>query len=108
MSEKWTKFVGFLGAAANWTIPIASIMNLKNDPSTIDPVMTTTLASYSMVFTRWSIAISPPNYWLLACHVTNSIAQATQLGRWGWYKTQGEKPTTTTITSSIPEAVQNK
>ncbi|EGC37671.1 hypothetical protein DICPUDRAFT_29915 [Dictyostelium purpureum] len=75
--------VGFLGAAANWTIPIASFMNLKNDPEKIDPIMTTTLASYSLVFMRWAIAIYPPNYWLLGCHAANEVAQLTQLSRWG-------------------------
>eukprot|EP01132_Coremiostelium_polycephalum_P000520 gene520-655_t len=76
-SEKWTKFIGFLGAAANWSIPIAS------DPEKIDPIMTTTLASYSLVFMRWSIAIYPPNYWLLGCHAANETAQLLQLSRWG-------------------------
>ncbi|EFA76827.1 hypothetical protein PPL_09579 [Heterostelium album PN500] len=83
--EKWVKFIGFLGAAANWTIPIASMMNLKNPPESIDPIMTGTLASYSLVFMRWSIAIKPPNYWLLGCHAANEVAQLTQLTRWGFY-----------------------
>eukprot|EP01133_Synstelium_polycarpum_P013008 gene13008-15300_t len=82
-SVKWAQFVGFLGAAANWTIPITALYNLNNDPSTIDPVMTTTLAAYSLVFMRWSIAIKPANYWLLGCHMANEVAQLTQLSRWG-------------------------
>ncbi|EAL73207.2 UPF0041 family protein [Dictyostelium discoideum AX4] len=86
MAERWTKMVGFLGAAANWTIPIASFMNLKNDPEKVDPIMTTTLAVYSAVFMRWAIAIYPPNYWLLGCHVANEVAQLTQLGRYGKWK----------------------
>ncbi|GAM24809.1 hypothetical protein SAMD00019534_079840, partial [Acytostelium subglobosum LB1] len=80
--ERWVKFIGFLGAAANWTIPIASMMNLKNPPETIDPIMTSTLAAYSLVFMRWSIAIKPPNYWLLGCHLANETAQLAQLSRY--------------------------
>ncbi|KYQ91808.1 UPF0041 family protein [Tieghemostelium lacteum] len=102
MSEKWTKFIGFLGAAANWTIPIASLVNLKNDASTIDPIMTTTLASYSLVFMRWSIAIKPANYWLLGCHAANELAQISLLSKWGYYKlTHDSKNDNKNINSTV-------
>jgi len=82
MGDKLVKIVGFLGAAANWTIPVASLASLQNDPSRIDPFMTTTLAFYSFAFMRWSVAIIPANYLLTACHITNASAQLIQLGRW--------------------------
>ena len=40
------------------------------------------LAVYSLLFMRWAIAISPPNYPLLVCHIANEAAQLTQLGRY--------------------------
>ena len=71
-----TRMVGYVGAAANWLIPIAGINNLRTQPADhIDPMMSGILAVYSAIFTRWAIAISPPNYPLLACHITNSTAQ---------------------------------
>lgn len=75
-----TRMVGYVGAAANWLIPIAGINNLRTQPANhIDPTMSGILAVYSLVFTRWAIAISPPNYPLLACHLTNSAAQLATL-----------------------------
>jgi len=88
MSEKFIRLIGTIGAAANWTIPIASIVSLKDDPSRINPVMTSTLALYSIAFIRWSIAITPANYLLTACHITNSAAQFTQLARWGTHRSK--------------------
>ena len=38
---------------------------------------------------RWAIAISPPNYPLLVCHIANEAAQLTQLGR---YAASEKKP----------------
>jgi len=92
MGDRWVKIVGAIGAAANWTIPIAAIASFKDDPTKINPIMTSTLAFYSLAFMRWSIAISPPNYLLLLCHATNEAAQLTQLGRWSiWRFTAKER-----------------
>ena len=53
-----------------------------NKPAdSINGGMTATLLFYSTLFMRWSIAISPPNYALCACHVTNFAVQGIQLGR---------------------------
>jgi len=54
----------------------------QNDPKTIDPRMTGVLCIYSFLFMRWAIAITPPNWPLLACHVCNEATQLTQLGRY--------------------------
>eukprot|EP00127_Corallochytrium_limacisporum_P001542 Clim_evm3s65 gene=Clim_evmTU3s65 len=82
MSERYVRAVGYLGALANWGIPVAALASMQDDPSKINPAMTATLAGYSMLFVRWSLAIFPPNYPLFACHVTNTTAQLGQLGRW--------------------------
>jgi hypothetical protein len=82
-SQNFVRKVGYLGAAANWLIPIAAITNLYNQPAAnVNPQMTGILAVYSCVFMRWAIAISPPNYPLLACHIANSTAQVATLGKY--------------------------
>lgn len=83
VSTNFVRKVGYLGAAANWLIPIAAITNLYKQPAeNVNPQMTGILALYSCVFMRWAIAISPPNYPLLACHVANSTAQFATLGKY--------------------------
>ena len=81
-SAEAVRMVGYCGAAANWLIPIATLNNVYSQaPENIDPVMTGVLALYSSVFMRWALAISPANYPLAACHVTNFCAQVTLLGK---------------------------
>ncbi|KAL7697276.1 hypothetical protein N2W54_003007 [Lotmaria passim] len=83
VSQSFVRVVGYFGAAANWLIPIAGIMNFPTRPlSDIDPVMTSVLCVYSLLFMRWSVSILPANYPLFLCHVTNSTVQAVTLGRW--------------------------
>ncbi|KNC56328.1 UPF0041 protein A [Thecamonas trahens ATCC 50062] len=90
--DTWTKFVGFVGAMANWTIPAAAIAHIvgNEDPTKIDPMMTSSLVVYSLLFMRWSLAISPQNYPLFVCHVSNEIAQLYQLFRYN-SATRGSK-----------------
>lgn len=83
-SETWTKTVGTIGAIANWGIPLAAIshvMSGKDPVNTIDPRMTTALVVYSAFFMRWALAITPPNYPLLICHMSNEAVQIVQLYR---------------------------
>lgn len=83
VSQNVVRMVGYAGAAANWLIPIAGIMNFPTRPlSDIDPVMTSVLCVYSLLFMRWSVSILPANYPLFLCHATNSTVQAATLGRW--------------------------
>lgn len=85
VSQNFVRCVGYVGAAANWLIPIAGIMNFPTRPlKDIDPVMTSVLCVYSALFTRWALAISPANYPLFACHATNSSVQAATFIRWGY------------------------
>lgn len=93
VSQNFVRYIGYCGAAANWLIPIAGITNFPTRPlSDIDPIMTTVLCIYSAFFMRWSVAITPANYPLFACHATNSTVQAATLLRWG-YGTATQKKT---------------
>jgi hypothetical protein len=85
VSANTTRIVGYIGAAANWLIPIAGFGNLINqDPAHINPLMTTTLMVYSSIFWRWAIAITPANWLLLACHTANASVQGLTLGKWAF------------------------
>lgn len=44
--------------------------------------MTFSLIGYSLVFMRYAMAVTPKNYLLLGCHVTNETAQLVQGYRW--------------------------
>jgi hypothetical protein len=84
MGRGWVQFVGLIGAVANWGIPAAAISHAisNKDASKIDPRMTSVLTVYSVLFMRWSLAISPPNYPLFLMHVTNIFAQGNQVRRY--------------------------
>lgn len=86
VSTNVVRNIGYLGAAANWLIPVAAVTNLVNQPAeNINPQMTGILTLYSCVFMRWAIAISPANYPLLACHIVNSSAQVLTLGKYALF-----------------------
>lgn len=72
----------FWGPVLNFGIPLAAILDLKKDPELISGPMTGSLIVYSMVFMRYSVAISPKNYLLFACHAVNETAQLAQGYRW--------------------------
>ncbi|WFD44894.1 Pyrimidine nucleotide transporter, mitochondrial [Malassezia psittaci] len=71
----------FWGPAANWSLPIAALADLKKDPALISPTMTPTLFVYSCVFMRFAMRVKPRNPLLFACHLTNAVAQGTQIVR---------------------------
>jgi mitochondrial pyruvate carrier 2 len=48
--------------------------------------MTPVLIVYSMLFARWAMVVTPKNYFLAACHVTNIAAQGNQMRRALEYK----------------------
>ncbi|VEU22068.1 DEKNAAC103077 [Brettanomyces naardenensis] len=73
----------FWGPVSNFGIPIAAIADLRNKPAdTISGPMTLALTVYSAVFMKYSMAITPKNYLLLACHVVNEAAQLGQGARY--------------------------
>lgn len=53
--------------------------------------MTGALTIYSATFMRYSLAVSPRNYLLFACHFVNEAAQLTQGYRWMQYHKWGGK-----------------
>lgn len=67
----------FWGPVSNFGLPVAAIVDLQKDPELISGSMTGSLIVYSLVFMRYSMAVTPKNYLLLACH---SINEAAQLG----------------------------
>ncbi|KAA6407491.1 MAG: small nuclear ribonucleo B and B [Lasallia pustulata] len=68
----------FWGPASNFGIPIAAFMDTQKDPEIISGQMTAALCLYSGTFMRYSMAITPKNYLLFACHFLNFGAQTTQ------------------------------
>lgn len=54
--------------------------------------MTGALVIYSATFMRYSLAVSPKNYLLFACHLVNEGSQLTQGYRWmQWHKWGGRE-----------------
>ena len=76
----------FWGPLANWGIPLAAFGDMRKDPKLISPKMTLALVLYSALFMRFAWKVQPRNYLLLACHVTNEVAQLIQGYRFLKYK----------------------
>jgi hypothetical protein len=53
-------------------------MDTQKDPEIISGTMTGALTIYSATFMRYSMAVTPKNYLLFACHFINFNAQLTQ------------------------------
>ncbi|CAG5111527.1 Oidioi.mRNA.OKI2018_I69.chr2.g5828.t1.cds [Oikopleura dioica] len=81
----------FWGPAANWGIPIAAIADCQKSPEIISPNMTASLILYSVLFSRFAWMVQPRNMLLLACHLTNTAAQCTQMFRYYNYEYNGGK-----------------
>lgn len=77
----------FWGPVSNFGIPVAAILDLKKDPELISGPMTGSLIVYSLVFMRFSLAVSPKNYLLFGCHFVNEFAQLAQGFRYVSYHT---------------------
>lgn len=72
----------FWGPVSNFGVPVAAMLDLKKDADLISGPMTGSLIMYSLVFMRYSLAVSPQNYLLFGCHLVNEIAQLGQGFRW--------------------------
>ncbi|MCJ1317498.1 hypothetical protein MMC15_002823 [Xylographa vitiligo] len=81
----------FWGPVSNFGIPIAAVMDTKKDPDIISGKMTAALTLYSGTFMRYSMAVTPKNYLLFACHFVNFGAQLTQGYRYMQYWHYGGK-----------------
>ncbi|KAL8893391.1 MAG: hypothetical protein Q9180_006274 [Flavoplaca navasiana] len=68
----------FWGPFSNFGIPIAAILDTQKDPELISGRMTAALTVYAATFMRYSMAVTPKNYLLFACHFINFGAQSTQ------------------------------
>uniref|UniRef100_A0A093V1M9 Mitochondrial pyruvate carrier n=1 Tax=Talaromyces marneffei PM1 TaxID=1077442 RepID=A0A093V1M9_TALMA len=82
----------FWGPASNFGIPIAAVMDIQKDPEIISGPMTGALVVYSATFMRYSLAVSPKNYLLFACHAINFTSQSIQgyryLNYWKYVRPQ--------------------
>ncbi|KAJ6161367.1 Mitochondrial pyruvate carrier 1 [Penicillium chermesinum] len=78
----------FWGPASNFGIPLAAVMDTQKDAELISGPMTGALILYAATFMRYALAVTPKNYLLFACHLTNFGAQTTQgyryLAYWNW------------------------
>jgi len=81
----------FWGPASNFGIPIAAVMDTQKSPEMISGSMTGALVVYAATFMRYSLAVTPKNYLLFACHFVNFGAQSTQGYRWMQYHKWGGK-----------------
>eukprot|EP00300_Choanocystis_sp_HF-7_P029420 c3625_g1_i1.p1 GENE.c3625_g1_i1~~c3625_g1_i1.p1 ORF type:complete len:163 (-),score=22.11 c3625_g1_i1:115-543(-) len=79
----------FWGPASNFGIPIAAVMDTQKSPELISGTMTGALVIYSATFMRYSLAVTPANYLLFACHAINEASQLTQGYRWMQYNKWG-------------------
>ncbi|TLD29103.1 hypothetical protein PspLS_03436 [Pyricularia sp. CBS 133598] len=100
----------FWGPASNFGIPIAAVMDTQKSPDLISPVMTGSLIIYAGTFMRYSLAVTPKNYLLFACHFVNAGAQLTQGYRYvNWNYWGGkERAALASPVSAAVEAVQGK
>ncbi|KAK0624741.1 hypothetical protein B0T17DRAFT_493153 [Bombardia bombarda] len=68
----------FWGPVSNFGIPVAAVLDTQKSPEVISGKMTFALCIYSATFMRYSLAVTPKNYLLFACHFINEGAQLTQ------------------------------
>ncbi|KAK0657097.1 hypothetical protein B0T16DRAFT_425445 [Cercophora newfieldiana] len=68
----------FWGPVSNFGIPVAAVADTQKSPDLISGKMTLALTIYSATFMRYSLAVTPKNYLLFACHFINEGAQLTQ------------------------------
>ncbi|KAK0728942.1 hypothetical protein B0T21DRAFT_369990 [Apiosordaria backusii] len=82
----------FWGPVSNFGIPLAAVMDTQKSPELISGPMTAALCVYSATFMRFSLAVTPRNYLLFACHAVNEAAQLTQGYRYlQWHKWGGKE-----------------
>ncbi|KAL2881916.1 hypothetical protein CSAL01_08404 [Colletotrichum salicis] len=96
----------FWGPVSNFGIPLAAVMDTQKSPDLISGQMTGALCIYSATFMRYSLAVSPKNYLLFACHFINEGAQLTQGYRYMQYNYWGGKEAS--ATKDAFETVQKK
>ncbi|KAL8843601.1 MAG: hypothetical protein Q9170_000105 [Blastenia crenularia] len=96
----------FWGPASNFGIPIAAIADFQKDPELISGRMTTALTFYSATFMRYSVAVTPKNYLLFACHFINFGSQTTQGVRFLKYWNYGGREEALKLQAKAKEGIQ--
>ncbi|KAH6998291.1 hypothetical protein BKA56DRAFT_607842 [Ilyonectria sp. MPI-CAGE-AT-0026] len=96
----------FWGPASNFGIPIAAILDTQKSPDMISGQMTGALIIYAATFMRYSLAVSPRNYLLFACHFVNEGAQLTQGYRYLNYHYWGGKEQLTVAAEAAKDKIQ--
>ncbi|KAH6691537.1 UPF0041 domain-containing protein [Plectosphaerella plurivora] len=82
----------FWGPASNFGIPVAAVLDTQKSPDLISGQMTGALIIYSATFMRYSLAVTPANYLLFACHFVNEGSQLTQGYRYlNWHHWGGKE-----------------
>ncbi|RBA10958.1 small nuclear ribonucleoprotein B and B' [Fusarium proliferatum] len=98
----------FWGPVSNFGIPLAAIMDTQKSPELISGQMTGALIIYAGTFMRYSLAVTPKNYLLFACHFVNAGAQLTQGYRYLNYHYWGGKENMPEQLAQAAEAVKGK
>ncbi|KAK0385548.1 hypothetical protein NLU13_6727 [Sarocladium strictum] len=110
-SNPWSDYLcstHFWGPVSNFGIPIAAVMDSFKSPDLISGKMTGALCIYAITFARYSVAVTPPNYLLLACHVINGGAQFTQMFRFVNYNYMGGREKLAVQAEKAKDVVQDK
>ncbi|KJK92997.1 hypothetical protein H633G_03152 [Metarhizium anisopliae BRIP 53284] len=94
ITDKKRKYTDFWGPVSNFGIPVAAVLDTQKSPDLISGQMTGALCIYSATFMRYSLAVTPKNYLLFACHFVNECAQLTQGYRYLSYHHWGGKEKT--------------
>ncbi|KAK4034904.1 small nuclear ribonucleoprotein B and B [Parachaetomium inaequale] len=81
----------FWGPVSNFGIPLAAIADSRKSPELISGPMTGALVIYAFTFMRYSLAVTPKNYLLFACHFVNAGSQLSQSYRFLDYHYWGGK-----------------
>lgn len=76
MGPTGIKTTHFWGPFLNWGFVVAGIMDMGKPPEKISRNMTTVLFFYSCIFARFAWRVTPRNYLLMSCHLTNLTVQA--------------------------------
>ncbi|KAJ1327659.1 mitochondrial pyruvate carrier 1 [Microdochium nivale] len=102
----------FWGPVSNFGIPIAAIADAQKSPDLISGQMTGALVIYSATFMRYSLAVTPKNYLLFACHFINEGSQLTQGYRylqwhhWGGKEKAGAAGAVEAVKAKVNEATE--
>nr|XP_036674283.1 mitochondrial pyruvate carrier 2 [Drosophila suzukii] len=88
------KTIFFWGPIVKWGLVVAGIGDLTRPADTISPNACLSLGGTNLIWTRYSLVITPKNYSLFAVNLFVSVTQLIQLGRayhYQWEQSKLEK-----------------